>query len=153
MTSIHIITYTDTDPDGSNDNNDDQGQADPIVDGLDGYATRYWDCCKPHCGWSDNVSEGVNPVGTCNRNNNSNGEDYMVTSSCDGSNGFTCYNMAPYAVSDILSYGYAAVSASGDICGKCYQLEFKGTSHNAGDDPGSKALAGKTMIVLNADDQ
>jgi hypothetical protein len=89
----------------------------------------------------------MNPVGTCNFNNQSNGDDYLVTSSCDGGDGYTCFNMAPYAVSDKLAYGYAAVSASGDICGKCYQLDFKGSSYNAGDDPGSKALAGKTMIV------
>ena len=117
-------TTTDTDTDNNDDNNDDQGQVDPIVDGVDGYATRYWDCCKPHCVWSDNVSEGVNPVGTCSIENVGNGDDYMVKSSCDGGDGYTCYNMAPYAVSDTLSYGYAAVSASGDICGKCYQLEF-----------------------------
>lgn len=118
-----------------------------IRGGTNGYATRYWDCCKPHCGWTANVPTGVNPVGTCNFNNQSNGDDYMMSSSCDGGDGYTCYNMAPYAVSDTLAYGYAAVSAAGDICGKCYQLEFTGTSYNAGNDPGSKALAGKTMIV------
>jgi hypothetical protein len=55
--------------------------------------------------------------------------------------------MAPVAVNAKLSYGYAAVPSQGDICGRCYQLEFTGKSHNAGDDPGSAALAGKTMIV------
>ncbi len=119
----------------------------PIGPGTDGHATRYWDCCKPHCGWFPNVPEGVNPVGTCDENNVSNGISDMIKSSCDGGDGYTCWNMAPYAVSDTLAYGYAAVSASGDICGKCYQLDFKGTSFNGGDDPGSKALAGKTMIV------
>jgi hypothetical protein len=35
-----------------------------------------------------------------------------------------------------LSYGFAAVPGSGDICGKCYQLDFK-----------SGYVYGKTMIV------
>lgn len=115
--------------------------------GTDGHATRYWDCCKPHCGWLANVPDRINPVGTCDAGNVYNGVNDMIKSSCDGGDGYTCWNMAPYAVSDTLAYGYAAVSAAGDICGKCYQLDFKGTSFNGGDDSGSKALAGKTMIV------
>jgi hypothetical protein len=49
-------------------------------------------------------------------------------------------------VNDKLSYGYAATS-SGDVCGRCYQLQFTGSSHNGGNDPGSQALNGKSMIV------
>jgi hypothetical protein len=55
--------------------------------------------------------------------------------------------MAPWAVSDTLAYGYAATPAGGNDCGKCYQLEFKGTGEHNADDPGSVSLAGKTMIV------
>jgi len=33
------------------------------------------------------------------------------------------------------------------VCGRCYQLDFDGTSRNGGNDPGSKALAGKSMVV------
>jgi hypothetical protein len=54
--------------------------------------------------------------------------------------------MAPWAVSGRLAYGFAAIAARGDVCGKCYQLQFTGSSHN-GSDPGSAALAGKTMVV------
>ena len=54
--------------------------------------------------------------------------------------------MAPFAVRDTLAYGFAATS-SGDVCGRCYQLQFTGSSHNSPGDPGSAALAGKTMIV------
>lgn len=57
-----------------------------------------------------------------------------------------CWGMAPFAVNDKLAYGYAA-TASGDVCGRCYQLEFTGQSHNSPGDPGSSALAGKVMIV------
>ena len=42
---------------------------------------------------------------------------------------------------------YAAVSKGSDFCGKCYQLQFTGGSHNSSVDAGSKALLGKTMIV------
>jgi hypothetical protein len=33
------------------------------------------------------------------------------------------------------------------VCGRCYQLQFDGTGHYNAQDPGSVALAGKTMIV------
>lgn len=72
--------------------------------------------------------------------------DLDATSSCEGGNAHTCYGLAPFAVNNTLSYGYAATS-SGDVCGRCYQLEFTGQSYNAPGDPGSAALAGKTMIV------
>ena len=59
-----------------------------------------------------------------------------------------CHALEPWAVSDTLSYGYAAVNKGSDFCGKCYQLQFTGGSHNGGTvDAGSKALLGKTMIV------
>ncbi len=117
----------------------------PIVGGCDGYATRYWDCCKPHCGWSANVPSLVTPLQSCAANN-TRLSDLTLPSSCDGGNAHMCWGMAPFAVSDTLAYGFAATS-SGDVCGRCYQLQFTGSSHNSPGDPGSAALAGKTMIV------
>jgi hypothetical protein len=117
----------------------------PIVGGCDGYATRYWDCCKPHCGWSGNVPSLVAPLQSCAANN-TRLSDLTLPSSCDGGNAHMCWGMAPFAVSDTLAYGFAATS-SGDVCGRCYQLQFTGSSHNSPGDPGSAALAGKTMIV------
>ena len=96
----------------------------PVVGGCDGYATRYWDCAA----------------------NNTRLSDLTAASSCDGGNAHMCWGMAPFAVSDTLAYGFAATS-SGDVCGRCYQLQFTGSSHNSPGDPGSAALAGKTMIV------
>jgi len=118
---------------------------DPITNGCSGYATRFWDCCKPHCGWSGNVPTGVEPMKSCSASNQVL-SDLSAGSSCEGGDAHTCYGLAPYAVSSNLSYGYAATS-SGDVCGRCYQLEFTGQSHNAPGDPGSAALAGKSMIV------
>lgn len=71
---------------------------------------------------------------------------YNEQSACQGGSAHTCYGLSPIRVSNTLSYGYAATS-SGDVCGRCYQLQFDGTSHNSPNDPGSRALAGKTMIV------
>lgn len=114
---------------------------------CNGYATRYWDCCKAHCSWTGNVPSIVNPLPACG-SNNSPLSDVNAGSSCGngGGNAHMCWGMAPFAVNDRLAYGYAA-TASGDICGRCYQLEFTGQSYNAPGDPGSAALAGKVMIV------
>jgi hypothetical protein len=109
-----------------------------------GYATRFWDCCKPHCGWKGNVPGGQ-AMTSCNVNNQSIGVS-EEQSACQGGGAYTCSTLSPWAVSSNLSYGFAA-TASGDICGKCYQLTFTGPSPSAMSDQGSKKLVGKTMIV------
>ncbi len=114
-----------------------------ITDGCQGWASRYWDCCKPHCAWSGNVSTG-SPVNSCGAENQS--IDPNATSACDGGNSYMCQGLAPWTSNDV-AYGYAAIANTGDICGRCYHLQFTGSSHNAGSDPGSAALAGKHMIV------
>lgn len=119
-------------------------------DACNGYATRYWDCCKAHCGWPANVNPGTEPLQSCSQSDASHGAEYTVPSSCQAladDSAFTCYDNAPWAIDGELAYGFAAVPASGDICGRCYQLEFDGTGHYNAQDPGSVALAGKTMIV------
>lgn len=118
--------------------------------GQAGHATRYWDCCKAHCGWEANVPAGVNVLPSCDVNDEVilSATPDMVKSSCDGGDGHMCHSMAPWKVTDALSYGYAAVpGAQADICGRCYELEFTGVSYNGGDDPGSQAMQGKRMIV------
>ena len=98
------------------------------------WASRYWDCCKPHCAWHGMPSCGAD-------GKSDNGGD----SACNGGSAYACYNEAPRAVGTNVSYGYVAVP--NPSCGTCYHLQFTGTGqHNAGD-PGSKALAGKHMIV------
>ncbi|MEE2786052.1 MAG: endoglucanase [Myxococcota bacterium] len=115
-----------------------------------GYATRYWDCCKAHCGWSGNVPAGVSPVTSCAQDNTPHRNNFDVESSCDNLNdasGYTCYSMAPRAIDEHLAYGYAAVPADGDVCGRCYELTFTGLGHHDANDPGSQRLMGKRMIV------
>ncbi len=130
----------------------DTGDVPPPLDdtACSGYATRYWDCCKAHCGWPGNVNPATTPMSSCDKADMSHGAVYDVQSACQApaeESAFTCYSGAPWAVSDVLSYGFAAVPAQGDICGRCYQLEFDGTGHYNAQDPGSMALAGKTMVV------
>jgi hypothetical protein len=118
----------------------------PITDtGCTGVTSRYWDCCKPHCGWSR--PEGS--LQTCNQSDGSWGSNFNEKSACDGGGAFMCHGNVPWSVSDTLSFGFAAVTAgaSAGVCGKCYQLQFTGRSTSAGNDPGSAALAGKTMVV------
>lgn len=117
----------------------------PLTNGCDGYATRYWDCCKPHCGWSSNSASGA--LASCDASDNNLG-NADAANSCEGGPAYLCHSNAPWAVSDTLAYGFAAVAALGssDICGKCYQVDFTGGSQ-AGSDPGSAALVGKSMIV------
>lgn len=118
----------------------------PLQGGCDGWATRYWDCCKPHCGWSANV-QGGSPLASCDKQDNDTGNP-DAANSCQGGPAYFCHSLAPWAVSPKLAYGFAAVSSrANDICGKCYQIDFSGRSHNAGNDPGASALAGKSMIV------
>lgn len=116
----------------------------PITSGGDGFATRYWDCAKPSCGWSANA--GGNAVRSCDRNGNSLG----VTderNGLEGGNAFTCFSWVPWAVSDSLSFGFAATHTN-STCGKCYQLQFTGQGQHNASDPGSATLQNKTMVVM-----
>jgi len=33
-------------------------------------------------------------------------------------------------VSNTLAFGFAATKSFNDVCGRCYQLQFTGSSHN-----------------------
>ena len=115
-----------------------------------GYSTRYWDCCKAHCGWTGNVNSGIQPVTSCSQDDTPQTGQYDLKSSCEApgaGSSHTCFSMRPWQVNSSLSYGFAAVPANGDICGRCYQLEFDGTGHYQANEPGSAKLKGKTMIV------
>ena len=114
----------------------------PITNGTSGFATRYWDCCKPSCGWAANANN--KPVHACGKDGVSTVSNDMQ-SALNGGGGYMCYWGAPWAVSDTLSYGFAAFNNV--PCGTCYQIQFTGKGQYNGTDPGSMALNGKTMIV------
>jgi hypothetical protein len=112
----------------------------PAITGSTGYATRYWDCCKPSCSWTTAVP-------ACGKDGSSKITDRNAKSGCDsGGTAFECYNFAPwYDSATNMSYGFAA--HNGVSCGACFQLQFTGTSHNGGANPGAQAIGGQQMIV------
>jgi hypothetical protein len=101
-----------------------------------GTTTRYWDACKPSCGWPNNT--GSSPNGTaksCDVKGSTIGNN--IGSACpNGGSAYACMNQAPWRKSDNVSYGFAATPTNGD-CGKCYHLQFSNT-----------AISGKKMIVM-----
>ena len=114
-----------------------------LTNGKDGTTTRYWDCCKPSCGWKANAAQnGKQPTRSCGSDGSAVvGVD--TQSACSGGSAYQCYSFAPWSVSSTLSYGYAATGGRNGNCGKCFQLDFTGTGDNAG----ASALSSKTMIV------
>jgi hypothetical protein len=113
--------------------------------GTPGYATRFWDCCKPHCSWTANIPSGMAPLKTCMVDGSTINTDPEAKSSCEGGTSYVCYSFIPWTVNEHLSYGFAATS-SGDVCGKCFEMQFTGEGHYS-NTPGAVALEGKRMIV------
>ena len=114
---------------------DCSGEGLPQVNGGNGFATRYWDCCQPHCAQFDGhrcSQDGIQRTGDSN-------------SACNGGGSFACYDEAPRAVSDCLSYGH--IAKANPNCGQCYRIEFTGQGEHNANDPGSKLIKGKQMIV------
>ncbi len=118
----------------------------PIDGGEMGFTTRYWDCCKPHCGWPQNASR---PVSSCDQSNGNMGGNHDAQSACNGGNAYMCWNFGPRTNGDNIAYAFAAHNGVG--CGTCFQFDFTGESHNpkpeTGHDLGSQSLKGKSMIV------
>lgn len=118
--------------------------------GGSGWATRYWDCCKPSCSWNENA--GGNPAKQCDANGKNQNNNYGAQSVCSGGNAATCLSQIPFTVSGCTEYGFAfaAVPASnGGQCGKCFQLTFTGEC-KYGDCPNCRKLANakKKLIVM-----
>ncbi|KAL8852795.1 MAG: hypothetical protein Q9221_002304 [Calogaya cf. arnoldii] len=99
-----------------------------------GTTTRYWDCCKPSCAWSQPGLTST--VKTCDINDKPLANGVTAQSGCTGGNSFMCSDQSPWAVNDNLAYGFAAVTSANPTCCQCYKLTFTNTE-----------IAGKTMIV------
>ena len=114
--------------------------------GANGYASRYWDCCKPSCSWKEHAS---NPARQCDASMNTL-TDYSAKSMCEGGPATTCLDQIPIVVNDQLAYAFAASPGGGaNVCGKCFQLTFTGqgkyeTKLN------HQKLAGKKLIVISS---
>ena len=120
-----------------------------VIDGnkKHGYATRYWDSCKPHCAWS---GKGGPVARTCQTNGVSQAsvDDASV---CDGGNAGTCFDQTPQIVNDTIAYAFAATPGGGNDCGKCYMLTFTGTGASATGTPTDEhhqKIKGKHLIVM-----
>ena len=110
--------------------------------GQQGFATRYWDCCMPHCAWPEHGgaaktcdAKGKTPIG-----NNSG-------SICSGGQGTTCTSQIPIIVSDKLAYAFAATPGNDATCGKCFALTFTGEGKYE-TKANHQALKGKTLVVM-----
>ncbi|MBN2341910.1 MAG: hypothetical protein JXX29_23665 [Deltaproteobacteria bacterium] len=127
---------------------DTDNTVDDLTSYSDGWASRYWDCCKPHCGWTGNTGNAGGTLQSCDQSDQYLW-DYSAQIACAGGNAYVCFNLTPWSVSDSLSYGFVATAAElgQATCGKCYQFDFVGASSHAGGDAGSTALTGKHMIV------
>jgi hypothetical protein len=104
--------------------------------------TRFWDCCKPSCGWKGKA-DFSRPVESCTADDKP--TDIAAGTGCNGGGAFQCSNQQPWAINDTVSYGYAGVYITQDLtsggiedawCCACYQLDFT-----------SEPLIGKSMIV------
>ena len=128
-----------------------------------GYATRYWDACKPHCSWPEKVNENANPYRIA-RSCNIKGEEIPAftksedgtwlkgtVSSCDGGGAYTCIDMIPVAVNDTLAYAFGAAPGADEksTCGKCYQIQFNGEG-KYGTKEAHGLLKKKTLIIMSS---
>lgn len=118
-----------------------------------GYATRYWDGCKPSCSWKENASKngGIGtPAKQCNSNGKTQNTDYSARSVCEGGPAATCTSQVPFTISgcDKIGFAFAAVpAADGAACGKCFELSFTGEG-NWETKANHQALKGKKLIVM-----
>ncbi|HEX3775772.1 MAG TPA: hypothetical protein VHV51_14970 [Polyangiaceae bacterium] len=112
----------------------------PIQGGTTGFATRYWDCCKPACAWP-----GSQAMESCDSNNSSQGRGNSSESACSGGNSFMCYNYEPWVdpTNANVAYGFAAASGSNYVCGRCFEVQFSGTGNSGG----TNGLGQKTMYL------
>src|SRR5574344_1916852 len=81
-----------------------------------GYATRYWDSCKPHCAWE---GKGGPVARTCQRDGTTRAGSGELSVCKDGSAG-TCFDQTPIIINNDYAYAFAATPGGGNDCGKCY---------------------------------
>ena len=113
-----------------------------------GWATRYWDCCKPHCSWPEHAHGNYSRQ--CTNKGKNESTDWGGGSVCSGGGLMTCTSQIPFTVDgcDEMGFAFAAVPASnGGDCGKCFQLTFTGEGKYA-TDANHKAIKGKKLIIM-----
>ena len=126
----------------ANTSGDEAKYIDAGKGGTHGFASRYWDCCMPHCAQPDHggTARTCDAKGKTKIGNN-------TTSVCAGGQGAACTSQTPIVVSDKLAYAFAATPGNDNTCGKCFALTFTGegfyeTKKN------HQQLKGKTLVVM-----
>ena len=118
--------------------------------GGSGWATRYWDCCKPSCSWNENAGGKLSRQ--CTNKGRSQDTNYGNGSVCDGGgSAMTCISQIPFTISGCndMAFAFAAVPASnGGQCGKCFQLTFTGAGHYSSTNSNTNAIKGKKLIIM-----
>lgn len=118
------------------------GSTNAQITGTSGWASRYWDCCKPSCGWSANSNP---PVPSCDKGGTTRISVDQKNGCESGGSAFECYDFSPWFDSGTnMSYGFAAYN--GVACGTCFELQFTGNG-NSGANDGAAAIKGQQMIV------
>ncbi len=112
-----------------------------------GYATRYWDSCKPHCAWNGKGGPATTPTRTCHADGSLAGAD--ETSACEGGTAGTCLSQIPQIINDQVAYAFAATPGGENDCGRCFMLTFTGEGKD-GTNARSRALKGKKLIVMSS---
>lgn len=113
-----------------------------------GWATRYWDCCKPHCSWPEHANGNYSRQ--CTNKGKNESTDWGGGSVCSGGGLMTCTSQIPFTIDGCneMGFAFAAVPASdGGSCGKCYQLTFTGKGKYSTDD-NHRSIKGKKLIIM-----
>lgn len=115
-----------------------------------GFASRYWDGCKPSCSWKNNAGS-AGPAKQCSRDGKTASTNYDEQSVCSGGGAATCTSQIPFTIDGCteMGFAFAAVPASnGGQCGKCFQLTFTGEGHYSSTNANTKKLKGKKLIIM-----
>ena len=116
--------------------------------GGSGWATRYWDCCKPHCSWPEHAHGNYSKQ--CTNKGKTENTNWGDGSICSGGSQMTCTSQIPFTIDGCteMAFAFAAVpAANGGQCGKCFQLTFTGTGKYS-NDANIKRLKGKKLIIM-----
>ena len=114
-----------------------------------GWATRYWDCCKPHCSWPEHAHGNYSKQ--CTNKGKTENTNWGDGSICSGGSQMTCTSQIPFTIDgcDNIGFAFAAGPASnGGQCGKCFQLTFTGEGHYSSTNANTKKLKGKKLIIM-----
>jgi len=119
-----------------------------------GWASRYWDGCKPSCSWKEKTQHIPGTIcKECDKSNNplpiKGGEKWENNaSSCDGGPAYTCWDMIPFADPNNPNQAYGFAAAPTDQCGKCFKLTFNGGFEHGAPYATHAAIKGKVLIVM-----